>query len=392
LFALWPVLFSDGTTKVNATPRQPRSIVRIGLLFALLSLPLAIIFVLFALPAVHARGFSPSPWLVIALGLFVPLVVGIYVTFVVGVSRAIVRAGAPGWAAIVVAGLVALLTPFAVLFASAIPYQYARRPSPPRSGYESSPTMTIVKRGRIPAVGNWAQGSIELVAITRHPSGAALWWRMDGGPALEGPFVNTGGQVHAGAGESAYEFFFHTRNIPPGASSPTWMIQHSKGTSYGGISALAATPEKPLGDYHAIASTLPAGLTKTNIKAGLAYEPWHTISTSHPGNSIGTQITHEGVSWNVVHGTAFETKDGELVATFTNSRPADWESRLVAVNTEDVEVPTSRVSILNEQSEWHFPKLPLKSVKELRFQIRPIRWVEFKDVALIPSSSNEPTN
>src|SRR5688500_6790191 len=139
---------------------------------------------------------------------------------------------------------------------------------------------------------------------------------MDGGRAIEGPFVNPGGRVDPNAGEGAYDFYFRTRNLAPGSSTPKWMIQHSKGTAYGGIPAFAATPE-PLSDLHAVAVSLPAGLTKTSIKVGVAYEPWYTISASHPGNSIGTQITHEGVSWNVAHGTAFETKDGEVVATFT---------------------------------------------------------------------------
>jgi serine/threonine protein kinase len=392
LFGLWPVVFPDETAKANASaaPRQPRSIASIGLLFALLSLPVAMIFVMFAMPAVMAKGYSP--WLGLALGLFIPFVVGIYVAFVAGVCRAIVRAGAPRWTAIIAAVLVALFTPFAILFASTIPYQSARRPSADRTGYESSPTMSVVKRGQIPAVGNWTQGSVELVAITRHGVESAPWWRMDGGPALEGPFVNKGAKVHQGANETAYEFYFRTRNLAPGASSPMWMIRHSKGNAYGGGPSLAVTPEKPLDGLHAVAVTFPEGLVNTNIKVGLAYEAWHTISTSHPGNSLGTQITHEGVTWNLVHGTAFETKDGDLVATFTSSRPADWESRLVAVNTEDVEVPTTRISRLNEQSEWHFEKLPLKSVKELRFQVRRVRWVEFKEVALIPNPVNERAN
>jgi tRNA A-37 threonylcarbamoyl transferase component Bud32 len=389
LFALWPVVFPSAAAQVALAQRPPRSVLRIAIIFALLSLPLAIVVVLFVMPAVYARGLSP--WLGVAIGILIPVLAGAYVALIAGVARAIVRAGAPGWIAFCVAALVAVLTPIAILFTSAIPYWSAGRQRP-RTGYEASPTMSVVKQGKIPAVGKWSQGSVELVAITRHRVKDAPWWRMDGGPALEGPFINTGGHVHQGRGESAYDFYFRTRNLAPGASSPTWMIQHSKSSAYGGISALAATPEKPLGDFHVIASTLPADLTNTNIKAGLAYEPWHTLSTSHPGNSIGTQATHEGVSWNIVHGVAFETKDGELVATFTHSRLADWEARLVAVNTEDVEVPTTRVSRLNEQSEWHFPNLPLKSVKELRFQVRPIRWVEFKDVALIPNSSNEPAD
>lgn len=390
LFALWPVVFPSQNKSMRSAPREPRSIGHIGVLFAMLSLPVAFIFVLYAIPAAQARG--ASPWIAVSLGLLIPVVVGIYAALIAGVCRAIARAGAPGWAAMIVAVLVAILLPIVILLTSVVPEPTGGRPRPSYGGYATSPTMSVVKRGTIPAVGSWTQGSVELVAITRHPSGEAPWWRMDGGTALDGPFINSGGKVYASAGESAYEFFFRTRNLAPGASSPTWMIQHSKGSSYGGLSALTATPEKPLRDIHAIASTLPSSLTKTNIKAGVTYEPWHTISTSHPGNSLGNVVTHEGVAWNVVHGTAIETKDGDLVATFTHSRPADWESRLIAVNQEDVEVPTTRVSRLNEQSEWHFPKLPLKSVKELRFQVRPIRWVEFKDVALFPESQNEPTD
>ena len=208
---------------------------------------------------------------------------------------------------------------------------------------------------------------------------------MDGSPAIEGPFINRNNQVHAGPAQRAYEFYFRLRDLPPGASGPEWMVPPPSESSSGGIPARAEAPEKTLAGYTIVASALPAELTRTSIKAGLAYEPWQTVSTSHPTNSIERTVSHAGLSWKVTHGAAIESKGGEVVVTFSYPRHQDWETRVAAVTRDDVEAPQGRLFGGNQQATWTFPRLSLAEVKEFRFQVRPIRWVEFRDIALRPN-------
>jgi hypothetical protein len=253
------------------------------------------------------------------------------------------------------------------------------------SSYDRAPVIAFAHPGRAPFVAKWNQGSVELVAISRHPSAKHAWWRMDGSPATEGPFINRNNHVRADAKQRAYEFYFRLRDLPAGASGPHWMVPAPSESSSGGIPALAEAPEKLLGDYAILTSAVPADLTKTNIKAGLAYEPWHTLSSSRPNNVGSKGIWHEGVNWQITHGEAHETKDGSLVVTVSCEQHPSWETRLAAVTNDGTELPFSQASRMGAQSDWRFSKLPLASVRELRFQVRPIRWVEFRDVALRPA-------
>jgi hypothetical protein len=95
-------------------------------------------------------------------------------------------------------------------------------------------------------------------------------------------------------------------------------------------------------------------------------------------------VWHEGVNWQITHGEAHATADGAVVVTVSSEPHLSWESRVVAVTDDETELPFSQVSRMGAQAEWRFDKLPLASVRELRFQVRPIRWVDFRGIALRP--------
>ncbi len=88
--------------------------------------------------------------------------------------------------------------------------------------------------------------------------------------------------------------------------------------------------------------------------------------------------------WEVTHGSAVEAKDGDLSVTFSNGRHTDWQSRIVAVIMSGEEIPTEKESRVNDQTEWRFPGQTLSAVKEFRFQVRRMEWIEFRGIALAP--------
>ncbi len=264
----------------------------------------------------------------------------------------------------------------------------------------------IVTAAHAPFVGELTQGSIELVAITSHhpdwepgwradlhralelrtipPSAAQQAWRMNGEPALEGPFINFGSKVTLNPGEQACEFVFHTKGLPPDASSLFWEIPESR-SSGGTRPALVAEPDKPLTDYDLIAATFPATTRATQIRAGIALDPWHTLAETRPGNATGMQTMHDGLPWKLTFSTVVESKAGETVATYSNTDRSGWVQRLVAVTLDGEEIAPSYTSRLGEQAEARFAHLPLPDVAFLRLQVRPIQWVEFRGVPLTPA-------
>ena len=382
LFALWPVMVVPSRRDLEAR-QVPRETNRLPFICGLISLPLALLFLAVVIPQAMSRGFSP--WLVVIFSIGIPVFAAAAGSMIAAAWRAMRCSGRTSSPAGIVAVLVIAALCIAIFAINPWRDRESRRsPTVRYEGYNAAPVISAIAADQSPSVASWAQGSAELVAVARHPSKDGKWWRMDGTEAREGPFLNTGQRVYPEKDERAFEFCFRARNLPPGASQPIWLIQNYRSSSTGGIPELAKQPGVPLADHHIIAATLPANLTKTNAKAGLAYEPWHTISASHPRNSTEVNVTHEGVLWKVTHGTAVEAKNGEVVAVFNYPKHLNWETRVIAVTNDGIEVEKSMLSRLNDQGEFHFEKVPLSSVKEFQFQVRPIRWVEFRDISLQP--------
>ena len=75
-----------------------------------------------------------------------------------------------------------------------------------------------------------------------------------------------------------------------------------------------------------------------------------------------------------------------VAVTFSNGRHTDWQARVVAVNMAGEDIPTTKESRINDQAEWRFPGLTLSSVKEFRFQVRRMEWIELRGIALAPAN------
>ncbi len=269
-----------------------------------------------------------------------------------------------------------------------VPMIFSRTSHRPPTQHVAEPAMkpvAIVTAERAPFVGQFSQGSIELVSVAPHPSGDRLGWHMNGIPATEGPFVNRGSKRGAGRSEQAYEFVFRTRNLPSDASTLSWQLPRSTGWSSGDFCALAAQPENPLGDHPVIAATFRENLHSADVRVGVALGSWETLMESGPGNSIERTIAHGGEDWHITQASTVESKNGATIVTYASPSRKNWQTRVAAVLADGREIAPSFSSMLNEQSEWRFDHLPLESVQQFRFQARPYQWVEFRDVALTPA-------
>lgn len=309
-----------------------------------------------------------------------------------------VRASVPSdpWASrIFLLILVLVFVPIGLfLLGLVIPYLAARKQAPKpaaaaeHAAFLATPPQSIVTAERPPFIGELSQGSIELVAISRHPADNTRGWRMNGAPALEGPFVNRGAKVGADENQRAYEFIFHTRGLPADASSLSWHIEGATGSAWGGNPELAPEPGRALADYAVIAATLPRDQRTADVRAGAALGPWQTLTENRPGNSIATSREHAGLTWRITQVATVENKTGGIVVTYSHTQHEGWQQRVIAVTAEGEEVAASYSGQLNEQSEWRFENIPLESIAQFRFQVRPIEWVLFRGVALTSSTPN----
>ncbi len=262
-----------------------------------------------------------------------------------------------------------------------LPY-FAMRTPPALLG--RSPAADVVTAERGPFIGQLPEGSVELVAISHHPSTGEPWWKMDGSPANAGPFLNKGASANAGVGERGFEFVFHMKNLPANAHLTTWQVENSYGWASGDTPQLASAPGQPLADHQAIVATLPATLRATDIRIGFGFGEWETVFESGQGGPGGTSPTHRGVMWKIGWSAPLETKDGETVTNWTAPRDPDWETRVIAVKNDGTEVTAANRSSANDQTTWRFRDLPVQEIKSFNFQVRRVQWVEFHGIKLAP--------
>ena len=123
-----------------------------------------------------------------------------------------------------------------------------------------------------------------------------------------------------------------------------------------------------------------------------AYQ-WETVIT-RKSNSPGTwTFLRDGREWPVAFQKARETPKATEGAPARSTQaslmiPADefygkLQTRLVAIDNDGKDY-ASLIGYLGNSGMAVFPKMPLSSIKEFQFQVRPYDWVEFKNVSLQP--------
>ncbi|HZJ15837.1 MAG TPA: protein kinase [Chthoniobacteraceae bacterium] len=283
-------------------------------------------------------------------------------------------------------GLALLVTPPALIIGGLIlPYSHLQRPRilSPSSGVLAD----VVTTKDAPFVARLPEGTVELLGVSYHPSKGERWWRMDGVPIVGEAYLNSGAHVAASPGQRGYEFVFRLNNLPPEATLVSWQIANSSGYATGNAPELASAPGKALPDHQAIAAALPATLRATDIRIGFGFGEWVTVFGSGQSGPGSTNPMHDGVRWQLGWSAPLETKNGETVTNWTVPRNPDWETRVVAVKSDDTEAATGNRSSANDQTTWRFTDLPLAQVKDFRFQVRRVQWIEFRGVALAPQSA-----
>lgn len=292
--------------------------------------------------------------------------------------------GTPFWKKIFVGVMVSALIAFACFFAAFLFYQSARhRPS---AAHEKPPISVV-----LPAGGNStakiAGGTIELVALANSPSKGEPWWNMDGSRAGN-TFVVDRRDLKVHADQRAYDFIFRRAGFPEGTSFEGYRVRDSSEESSGSLVELATRPGQKLPGYEALSAVLPSAARTANLRVAIAFSEWTAINQSAANNSITDSGDYGGVHWSFSHGTAYETNTGETVITYQYLTPPDWEIRVTGITASGQEVRRLRLSRLGAQAEWIFPTPKAEKIIQFRLQVRPIEYVEFRDIVLPPRGAD----
>jgi hypothetical protein len=280
-------------------------------------------------------------------------------------------------------------------------------------------------------VGRLPQGAVELVGITRYPpSNKSEWWQPDGSPVRVGPFrpqevyrfLVPKGSKHLKLKELTFLIRVQDPQADPSAPAravddrpsqgwPVWQIVllDSSGnvdwgayagtgggrrwlvdfSLYSGDTRVVDAGENTVPDYHMYHTALSASAQVGDLGVGIGKGKWETVITQTPDRAGTRTFNRDGKRWTVTFQRAYTagtniTQIGYKTPLLHYDFYGQMAKRLLAVAQDGTVVEdASKHKEFDAGSgavACHY--LPLSSIKEYRFQVRPYYWVGFKNVSL----------
>ena len=131
-------------------------------------------------------------------------------------------------------------------------------------------------------------GTVELLAVARHPSTAAdgpAWWSPDGSPTSR-RFVTAVARQRARAGHTQMrEFVVRTSGLPADASLPRWKADVPLSYDAGEARAADAKGQRMDPRLRAMAAALPDSRKTIDLRVGVAKGPWETLAENPAGEA-----------------------------------------------------------------------------------------------------------
>ena len=232
------------------------------------------------------------------------------------------------------------------------------------------------------------RGGVELLAVRDAGAAANEWWRPDG-RALPDTIYELGPiSPLVLPGWTNKELVLHF-DLPRGASGPYFQFEPPGGYSTG--SEVWRDGKRSLTSW-SVQAAFPKEATEGTMRVGFDIGPWQTVSV-HDRNGNGQGLKTPGVPNLAAQVHEVGEHNGQARVTMLMAKEdLNWKTRIIAVDAKDAEhsdylgrtTPTGNTRVLTHD----FLKLPLAEVKEFRVQVRPVHWVEFQKVKLVPQDRN----
>ena len=234
------------------------------------------------------------------------------------------------------------------------------------------------------------QGTVELVGVTKYPpTNQSQWWKPDGSAAQLGPFLGQPTQWSTPA-EKTRSFLLRFQNVPGNSRDTRCAVEPCTGSWWGSTGVLDAHGQT-LSGYKIFSAEVGHPARTATLRVGEGRLAWETVATQNVDGAGTSTFSRDGQPWNVTFvkaESAGEANDSTSVSLKTTEPNDKGSRRLVAVANDGSE-HVAEIGYENETGTAVFPRLPLSSVKEFRYQVRLYRGVEFKNVSLEPGQKTE---
>ena len=219
--------------------------------------------------------------------------------------------------------------------------------------------------------------TVELVGICQNPT-MGPWWLPNGAPTvLSRPLSSMG---------SGNQYLLKISGFGNDPPAPIVDVKSESDVRQPEPIEILSSPTSTF-FYFAQSEDLPS------LRIGLARGPWHkeieTAWNSSAKSDAGQIAIGQPSVFSPSGPPAFAV---QLASTF-DPRQTAW--RLIAVDADGNEHPADNVSLRGSlpplrQYDVYWSKIPPATIKSLRFETRPIQWIEFTDFVTDPGGTPAP--
>jgi hypothetical protein len=237
-------------------------------------------------------------------------------------------------------------------------------------------------------------GSVELIAVGEPDAAPGGWWRPDGSPATNLAMEVRTFSSPVAPGTRERVMTLRLANVPPRDPGLRIEFEHEGVSTLGGKVLVNG---KPMAGARVLRAAFPEAIRTTSLQVGLGLEPWQTVGTHHASGQSSSYVrVLDGRNVPVNFLQAAQQDGAAQISVAFGPLGKRWDHRVIAVDTNGVEHTSSDGSFMpiERSGLWShgFRDLPVKAVREFRLQVRPVHWVEFRDLALSPRSPVPPPN
>ncbi|UCC99210.1 MAG: hypothetical protein JSW66_04850, partial [Phycisphaerales bacterium] len=205
----------------------------------------------------------------------------------------------------------------------------------------------------------------------------------DGTISSQAPYHTTGSQL-TDEGKGYVYFEFALKLSDPDRMSYFWMVPGGRhGSDTGSPRDESGYPIRALKAYTV---NLPQEQKTTTVRIGATAAQWQTVVTYKQDDR---EETYSEGEYAIAFGIPYMKGNRTLapVVHNYNRKEKQYAIRVIAI-TKSGQVRNSGYSgsggIKLSSLTYIFNELPLETIREFQFQVRPYTWVEFKNVSLRP--------
>ena len=224
------------------------------------------------------------------------------------------------------------------------------------------------------------ESAIELLMVTHDTETNRVCWQPDGS-VYTGPTFDVPARTLWMEDGLPFAFILHCPRWPEDTAVQFEFVPSYMGLASGGS---LKRNEHPIDGYRLVQIRVRDDVTTGTLKVGLSTGPWQVLKRG-PADS-GSGHGYGGHSWQVAFLEATEAK-GQVELTAGHNTVPGWETRIRA---EDLQgrwhIGRGGSRTVNNQAyiKVSFDQVRLSDIKLFTFELRPLRWVEFRNVSLRP--------